>query len=256
MSSHQSDLERLAELSIADALGDLSDAEHREYLELRMRHPDFDDALSERAAAAAVSAAIGEGEPLPDDVAANLVGAGERYLSQQRSTAGVPVKRKSQVVRRSLLALAAAVVLGVGLWWAKGMQGPSSPSAQRAALLASGHRLVRSSWSAGGDASGATIQGDIVWDPQTQTGFMRFVGLRVNAPSREQYQLWIFDADRDERYPVDGGVFDVSSNGEVIVPINARLRVYKATLFAVTVEKPGGVVVSSREHIAAIAKVG
>jgi anti-sigma-K factor RskA len=55
---------------------------------------------------------------------------------------------------------------------------------------------------------------------------------------------------------VDGGVFDVSSDGEVIVPINARLRVSRATLFAVTVEKPGGVVVSSRERIAALAKIG
>ena len=48
---------------------------------------------------------------------------------------------------------------------------------------------------------------------------------------------------------VDGGVFDVPSTGEVIVPITAKLRVGGATLFAVTVERPGGVVVSRREHI-------
>ena len=48
---------------------------------------------------------------------------------------------------------------------------------------------------------------------------------------------------------VDGGVFDVTSTGEVIVPITAKLRVDDATLFAVTVEQPGGVVVSKREHI-------
>jgi hypothetical protein len=44
---------------------------------------------------------------------------------------------------------------------------------------------------------------------------------------------------------IDGGVFDAPSTGEVVVPITARLR----ALFAVTVERPGGVVVSRREHI-------
>jgi hypothetical protein len=44
-------------------------------------------------------------------------------------------------------------------------------------------------------------------------------------------------------------VFDVSSSGEVIVPITAKLYIHRPTLFAVTVEKPGGVVVSKRERI-------
>ena len=256
MTSHPSELERLAELSLADVLGDLSDDEQREYAELRMRHPDFDIALSERAAAAALSATIRDGEPMPDDVAATIVDAGERYLSEQRFTARSQRPRISHAAKWSWVALAACILVGVGLWLAIGGLTARSPAEQRAALLASGHTLVRSSWSAGGDSSGVAIQGDVVWDPQTQTGFMRFVGLRANAPSREQYQLWIFDAERDERYPVDGGVFDVSSDGEVIVPIDARLRISRATLFAVTVEKPGGVVVSSRERIAALAKIG
>lgn len=46
-----------------------------------------------------------------------------------------------------------------------------------------------------------------------------------------------------------GRVFDVTSTGEVIVPITAKLRVGDASLFAVIVERPGGVVVSRREHI-------
>jgi hypothetical protein len=93
--------------------------------------------------------------------------------------------------------------------------------------------------------SGSTI----VWSPSTQRGFMRFVGLPPNDPAKTQYQLWIFDRQRDQAFPVDGGVFDVPSTGEVIVPITAKLRVGDATLFAVTVEHPGGVVVSRREHI-------
>ena len=85
---------------------------------------------------------------------------------------------------------------------------------------------------------------------------MRFRGLAANVPDEFQYQLWIFDRDRDERYPVDGGVFDIPADGaEAEIPVTAALPVDEPTLFAVTVEPPGGVVVSSRERIATVAQV-
>ena len=55
--------------------------------------------------------------------------------------------------------------------------------------------------------------------------------------------------------PVDGGVFDVDSSGSVTIPIDAKLKVDSPYLFAITVEKPGGVVVSSRERLALVAPV-
>ncbi len=58
------------------------------------------------------------------------------------------------------------------------------------------------------------------------------------------------------RYTLRSSVFDVSSTGEVIVPIAAKLRVDDATLFSVTIERPGGVVVSKRERIVVTAKPG
>ena len=82
---------------------------------------------------------------------------------------------------------------------------------------------------------------------------MRFKGLAKNDPKSVQYQLWIFDKDRDDKYPVDGGVFDVNGD-DVIVPIKAQLAVNTPVLFAVTAEKPGGVVVSKRERIVIAAK--
>ena len=85
----------------------------------------------------------------------------------------------------------------------------------------------------------------------------RFVGLKPNDPAQHQYQLWIFDGDRDQRYPVDGGVFNVPANADqVVVPIRAQLTVHEAKAFAVTIEQPGGVVVSGREHVVAIGKAG
>ena len=114
---------------------------------------------------------------------------------------------------------------------------------------------VRLDWTATDDPTAADgVTGEVVWSASEQRGYMRFAGLQANAPDDFQYQLWIFDAERDERFPVDGGVFDIPADGgEVIVPIDARLPVNEATLFAVTVEPPGGVVVSDRSRIAVVA---
>jgi anti-sigma-K factor RskA len=81
--------------------------------------------------------------------------------------------------------------------------------------------------------------------------------LKPNDPTEHQYQLWIFDGERDERYPVDGGVFNVPAGAaEVVVPIRAAVLVHAAKAFAITIEKPGGVVVSEREHVVALGKAG
>jgi anti-sigma-K factor RskA len=127
---------------------------------------------------------------------------------------------------------------------------------ERRAFLASHPHAIERAWRAGGDTTGEQVAGDVVWDEASQTGYMRFVNLRHNEPNAEQYQLWIFDGTRDQRYPVDGGVFDITSRGgEQIVRIHAKLRVQVPLIFAVTVEHPGGVVVSDRTRIAAIADV-
>lgn len=115
--------------------------------------------------------------------------------------------------------------------------------------------LVRVPWAASTDPAATTATGEVVWDARTQRGVMRIAGLVPNDPRLAQYQLWIIDGDRDARYPVDGGVFDVTGSGEVLVPITARLRVGRPTLFAITLERPGGVVVSARERLVLAAPV-
>ena len=74
---------------------------------------------------------------------------------------------------------------------------------------------------------------------------MRLTGMPANDPATSQYQLWIVDSDRDVN-PVDGGVFDIPpGGGEFVIPIDAKLRVSGPEAFAITREKPGGVVVSA-----------
>jgi hypothetical protein len=47
----------------------------------------------------------------------------------------------------------------------------------------------------------------------------------------------------------------VSDTGEVIVPIKAMLKAQNPTMFAVTCEKPGGVMVTKGDTIAALGKI-
>ncbi len=133
---------------------------------------------------------------------------------------------------------------------------PQSPAQQRAALLARADSLKVT---LGGtkDPASKGVSGDAVWDPATQTGFLHFAGLAANDPAVTQYQIWIFDAERDQKYPVDGGVFDVpGDSAEVVIPIHATLPIRAAKAFAVTVEKPGGVVVSGLAHVVALGRAG
>jgi Anti-sigma-K factor rskA len=126
---------------------------------------------------------------------------------------------------------------------------PPTPAEERAALLARTDSL-KLTLGATKDPAAAGVTGDVVWDPLTQRGFLHFIGLRPNDPRVQQYQAWIFDGERDKRYPVDAGVFDVPANSsEVIVPLHAALPVRVAKAFAVTIEKPGGVVVSALHHV-------
>jgi len=122
-------------------------------------------------------------------------------------------------------------------------------------MMASTAGLVKATWGAGNMKELKQVSGDIVWSDEKQAGYMRFRGLPVNDAKKETYQLWIFDRTQDKATPIDGGTFDVSSDGEVVIPINAKLKAEGPAMFAITVEKPGGVVVSKREKVAALAQV-
>ena len=92
------------------------------------------------------------------------------------------------------------------------------------------------------------VYGHVAWSAEKQAGFMFLDGLPANDPAEAQYQLWIVDPTRDE-FPVDGGVFNVSdhlaADGKAYVPIDVKLRVDQPAAFALTLEKPGGVVKSN-----------
>ena len=86
------------------------------------------------------------------------------------------------------------------------------------------------------------VTGDVVWNDELEQGFVRFVGLKPNDPTKEQYQIWVID-DRGMEQKVSGGVFNAIADGEIVVPITPSIDVRRVALFAVTIEEPGGTVV-------------
>lgn len=105
----------------------------------------------------------------------------------------------------------------------------------------------------GGD-SYKEIQGEVMWNDERQEGYMKLSSLPLNDPSKNQYQLWIVDPERDE-LPVDGGVFDISSaDGAAVIPIRNTLPISNPVAFVITLEQPGGVVRSKQEVVVALAK--
>lgn len=132
---------------------------------------------------------------------------------------------------------------------------PPTMAELREEMLRSGGKIIKADWAPGNVKEIKDLSGDIVWSDEKQAGYMRFRGLPQKAGPDFCYQLWIFDKTQDKATPIDGGTFDVTADGEIIVPITAKLQVAGPELFAVTIERHGGVVVSKREKIAALAKV-
>jgi negative regulator of sigma E activity len=99
------------------------------------------------------------------------------------------------------------------------------------------------------------VTGDVVWNDELEQGYLRFVGLDVNDPDIEQYQVWVID-DRGMEQKVSGGVFNATAEGEVIVPIDPALDLGRVALFAVTVEEPGGIMVPDLRRRVVVAPRG
>jgi anti-sigma-K factor RskA len=237
--------------------------------------------LEEAAALAAVALAELDSEPMPADLTVRLQRAAGARIEQIRSTqlatqpgavrssspgAGSvlakigsgPAATHSNDRMNALgwfgwMAAAACLALFVSVWRPMSSDLRSTPQsasladlrnelqARPGTLVAQWQDVFADVWPA---PEAAGVEGDVVWSPQEQTGYLRLSGLPVNDPSKEQYQLWVVDAERGLEQRIDGGVFDVTASGEVIVPIDPRIPVGSAMAFAITIEQPGGVVVS------------
>jgi hypothetical protein len=244
------------------------------------REQDQLDPELELAATAVELSQLGELESLPVNLRAKLDADAAHLLAVPNARTTAPAaplaisKSKASPLLQlgGWLAAAACLVIAAMSWMRAPREvtkvvtvtappqvapAPKSPTVaeKREQLRRSGKDIVEVGWTTTKDPASRGTTGNVVWSTSDQLGYMHFHGLAANDRSQSTYQLWIFDQERDAKYPVDGGTFDIDSNSDVIVPITAKIRVNKPTLFAVTVEKPGGVVVSKRERIVVTAAV-
>lgn len=262
--SHEDKINRFEELEAGRILGDLDAAETKEWQELSEELACGPDLSLELAAAAVETDSLG-GNDLPDDVA-DLVRRDIAKRSQGGGTARtVALPATWRVILGSTRTAWAVAALFAILFVAQALRsvpepgkpvaGPPagiSPEQARDELLGKAGDLIVSDF--GATEPFDRMSGKVVWSDALQEGYMTLSNLPANDPGENQYQLWIVDPDRDEK-PVDGGVFDIPPGKETaVIPIRNPLAVKNPAAFVITLEQPGGVVVSKQEVVVALAK--
>jgi len=253
---------RIQELAAGFSLGDVTEAE---LLEIKSYDQEIFQITAERSDETAARAfltfqATVPTEPIPAELSARLKKMALGFFEEPpipKVVLASNIAPSSMGLREitAWLCAAASIALALSIWLPGKAKLSASLQQQRDSLIASASDLVRTKWeSTKPEEKQASNLGEVVWSSATQQGFMTIKGLPINDATKKQYQLWIIDPSRDAN-PIDGGVFDIASESESIVPIQAKLRVVKPTIFAITVEKPGGVVVSDQKRLPLLAKV-
>ncbi|MFM9905867.1 MAG: anti-sigma factor domain-containing protein [Pyrinomonadaceae bacterium] len=276
----------LFDLLTKKAIFGLDEAEQRELDEVDPGTAEMEFRSLEMTAAAISLSGQSDDEVLPAHLRSRIIVDANAYVVDQnaKTVAWPPASHTAEAahdtwsgnIRSSwfsrlgwAVAAAACIALAANIWFTRiqpqadvsenkpPAKTPNvlTPPEMRAELLRAATDAVKATWSVGNVKGLTQIVGDVVWSDEKQAGYMRVSGLPVNDATKEQYQLWIFDKNQDKATPIDGGVFNVNAEGEVVIPINAKIAAASPELFAITVERPGGVVVSKRGKIAALAKV-
>ncbi len=286
--------ERLLELLADQTIFGLSEEEIMELGRLKNQFPDWEDDVSLELTAAMIGLSdLDTDDMLPANLRAKIFTDADVFFSPNKEsqeilnsapkankTVGslatesggniIEVKTK-QPFWQWLgwgIAAVACVALAINLWLTRTQKQPEiaansetvqtpkpelSVAQKREQLVALADDAVQVSFA--NPKNEQEVLGDVVWSNSNQKGFVRVRGLPANDAAKETYQLWIVDENQDPKTPLSGGVFNVPSTGEVIVPIDAQLIVKKPKMIAVTKEKPGGVVVSKPDRIVAVAKI-
>ena len=270
--------ERMLDLLCKKAASGLNEDESRELAALEQSVESRVDLESLELTAAAISTVgVRPDDKLPDHLKAGILARADDFFGEQNTAnaASRPVvverapSRGSSWAWLGWAAAAVASILLIANILITNSRGPTvagpgvtpsptteqlGPAQSREKLMASAPDLVKAEWTKG-KMPEIVPTGDVVWSDSMQQGYMRLSGLPKNDQAASTYQLWIYDEAQDPKTPVDGGIFDVTEDGEVVIPIDPKLKVRNPKTFAITIEKPGGVVVSKGEKVPALAQV-
>lgn len=148
-------------------------------------------------------------------------------------------------------AVFAAIALTRSPGRARAPEAPSTVPAGSGAEVTPAQASLTAAVVAGPDPAGAQVTGEVRWHPTDHRGQLRLRGLAVNDPRVARYQLWIVDGAREAGHAVDGGLFDVRTDGEAVIPFATSLPVVRPVAVEVTLEAPIGAVVSTRARLVA-----
>lgn len=246
---------RFDELSAGRVLGDLAHDELRELDKLIAELGENPDPSFELLAAMIEVDAVTES---PEEIPSHLMTRLDRLatdlatpVSRQIIHAHVPAWKRLAVHPLTGWAAAAAILISSFVLTRK--EPSTAPAVVQQQLRKHAADLLERNFQGIGEFEKAG--GTVIWSDQAQQGYMTLTGLPVNDPRKAQYQLWVVDPTRDADAPVDGGVFDIPTDGSpVVIPIAAKLALTKPQAFVITLEQPGGVVKSKQEKVVALAK--
>lgn len=282
------DREKLIELLSDQVIFGLDEQESAELERLKQRFPDWENDSFETAATFISLSKISSGDALPEHLRKKISLQAENYFSSKDNSQNK--KKESEVVisgtapwnyQREIIetkpeksfgwnwlgwavAAVAIVALVTNIYFLQNQPEeelvkvpvptvtPTPTDNERLNELLASNNAIKARFDA---MAFENLKGEVVWSNKEQKGYIRISGLPVNDKSKTTYQFWIFDAVQGEKTPVSGGTFNVEKNGDVIIPVDAEVKVTDPKAFAITVEKFGGVVVSKQEKVAGIAKL-
>lgn len=275
--------EKMLDLLILKATGEITKEELEQLTKLEEIYPEFKDDISFELAAAAINLVdLPDEEQMPAHLQSKILADAERfYASPEMQVKTLQDSSETEEFQKTfdfepkssiwqslgwLVAALACVALAVNLWisYRRPNDVVNNPppqitptptpgmSEQRQQLISSMPDAAQRNWSDFDPKKPLNVQGDVVWSNQAQKGFVRFRNLPVNDKTKETYQIWIFD--ETQKNPVSAGVFDANEAGEIVIPMNAAIKIAKPTMVGITAEKPGGVMVSGLEKVMAVAK--
>lgn len=276
----EKDREKLIELLSDQVIFGLDEKESAELERLKRLFPDWGKDSFESVATAISLSKLPAGESMPEHLREKIAAQAEIFFSQDEEiveeSGATPPMSERTIIETSpaktfgwnwlgwAVAVVALVALGLNIWFmqaqpttdlAKNPTPTVTPTPtlneQLNQLLASGDS-IKASFT---PKEFESFKGDVVWSNSEQKGFIRVKNLPINDKTKETYQMWIVDAAQGLKTPVSGGTFDVNENGEIIIPIDPDVLVKDPKAVAITVEKPGGVVVSKQEKVAGIAEI-
>ncbi|PQJ27388.1 anti-sigma factor [Rubritalea profundi] len=265
--SDQHNHQRYEELEAGYILGDLVAAEIKEWKDLSKLFSSENDISLELTASAIETEFLQyQGAVVPENLLAALHLGKAQFINE----ANEETQSEDTIIRPSIwnkvfaapqtawaVAAALAILLVINAVLPNSQKTPDPAIAAspipameaRDKLINQATDIVELEFSGGKQYEG--MAGKVVWSDKLQEGYMTFTNLASNDPKINQYQLWIVDPTRDEK-PVDGGVFDIPSGGEpMVIPINNPLIVTAPKAFVITLEQPGGVVVSKQDIVVA-----